>query len=370
MVTRDAFLNIWEAGVYGYAAASTFCLVQLLFECVRLHGLQSFLAPSIFPFHASALTEVLMTITATLALCTAPPSHQDSWWSLFQVLSTLQIFAFLWTESASEWAFVLLAATLTEHWLPYAPCAWLAVSLVVVARADVSRDHLRSTAVALLQVAGWYVANHAPIWACVAFVLSAQLTIETLHLRTFGALPERYAGISNAKHIFLENVIGVRCVDAVAWHNHPSAAPTVLPPELRGARWWCDARVLRARRLHTSRTVGGDVQLPLAYWDEVAFAPSPMGTLACFVAGLRLPITTVARLETDATTGHVVLRQKAVVFLLWPLPTAVRFEQSLSPGGPCPGHSCVLVPTRLTMRRVTELLFTVFFVHHVLASVV
>lgn len=353
--------EIFQAGTYAYTCASAFHLCQILVENVRLHGARD-LVPSVCPYQPSLLGETVLSSVTALALFA---SNGGFWWSLFRMACGAQVVATIWSETASEWALLYVAHLFMPSSLTYAPVTWALVNVVGGCCRGITLCPVSAASVAVSQVIGFHLfLGGRSFLACFFFMLASEVAIARAYLRSFGNPPKRYEGVPLAWHVLLEYVVGLRCVDAISWHEHSSSAPSCLPEAVRGSQWRCKATVLRARKLHTSRVVENGVQLPLAYWDEVAFAPTAAGAMACCLVGLRPPFTIVAEVVEEGESVHLI--QKEVVFLLWPLPSVVTqyFRGTLSPGRPCPSEKCVFVPTRLTLRRATELLLTIFFLRH------
>ena len=345
-----------RAGASAYALETSFHLVQLVAEAYRIGGVSSVL-PSIAPFRSFAVAEAAMAASATLALLLDP-----WWWIVFEVMCAAQVSAFMWAETASELAVLYLVASITPGVTAYSMAAWLALCGVLAMRPGRNPGELCHALTALAHV-GARVAAHTGYTkvSLVVAGLGNELTIVALSRRSHGRPPILSAELHMVAHALLVLLVGLRYADAASWHSHMPSTVSVLSPEVRGCYWRCGSRVVVARRLHAStRLVDGTLQLPLAYWEELAFAPTLLGVIVCFVAGLRLPLSVRVEERVDANGAHY-LHQSAVVLCGWvlPKPCAACFAPTLRPGGTCPTLTAVMTPTRLTLRRTTHLVLAI-----------
>lgn len=348
------------ATLMAYVASTAFHMIQLLARIYVKEGVEA-LAPTVLPFRPCAVLDVLLGIFMSLAII----NSDDGQWLYIPWLSALQIVAFVWSEKAVEWASILFAMCFVPDLLALSPLGWIFLNIVLAARKNGRNGEAVSAVAACIQMAAYFLRPNM-VQSAICCCLSAEMIIYTLRNRLNGVVAERYQGIPYVTHLILEYIIGIRCVNAHSWSTYQSGTTYVIPNNLIGVHWRCENRFVVGRRLQYSVLLSdGRVQMPLAYWNEVAFAPNVYGAAGAILAGLRLPLTTRVSIVINEE-GGVSLRQEDVVFLNWvvPEPFSRPFQQSLLPGSPCPSVTAVLVPTQLTLRRVTELFLTLAFLRH------
>mgnify|MGYP007047360626 CR=1 FL=1 len=348
-----------RASVIAYSLETTFMMLQLTMEAFRVKG-GAYLFPSIFPFRPFILAEAASNVSVILALFW----NDTWWWSVFSVICSIQIAGYLWSETSGEWAVLSVTTIFAPNALQYAPDAYLFLCAILVLNSGRMRSQeMRQALTAVSQVGSWMLMRSGHIIPSYLLAgIGAEMAIVSLHYRITGPPPTLSSDISRPVHAFLLYVCGIRYTDSESWHRHVPNTPSCLPDDLKGCTWRCESRSIVARRVHSSVCLeveeGEEVIMLPFYWQEVAFAPTLRGCILCLLTGLRLPITVRATISNR--DGERYLRQTEILVFGIVLPRSIstRFENGLLPGERCPTVKAVLTPTRLTLRRVTEVMLT------------
>ena len=353
----DSFLirDFAIASVTAFAIETTFMMLQLTCESFRVGGVRS-LTPSVAPFRPFTLAEAASNVFVLFAIMSDP-----WWWDAFSVTCAVQVAGYLWSETSGEWSVLVLTLIFVPGALKYAVDIYLLLCAILVSHGKTGAQEIRQACTAMFQLGAWMLSKReGGVFSFLMAGIGAELAIFSLHRRITGTPPALKDGPPWIVHMLLIYVAGMRYTDARSWHEHVPSTPSCLPEEVKGCTWRCQtSSSVVARRIHSSALLeDGTVLLPF-YWEELAFRPTLRGGLLCLLCGLRLPITVRAKLVS--INASLQLKQTDVLVFGWVLPEAVSsaFEDSLVPGERCPTVEVVLTPTRLTLRRVTELILTI-----------
>lgn len=352
-----SFVSALETAVYIYVASSCFHLAQILARLVVREGVQNVISPRILPFRPSAVLDVL-----TCAALTMSALQSDAWLPLVPWMNGAQIVLFVWSEMAYEWSALIASLWFAGIVRDGAWAIWLLFQLLLVIRPwRRNVEGLAALAVGL-QACFIVLRRRDPFASSLCLALATETLIIASRSRMYSrSLGERYSMIPWYYHVFLEYVVGIRCVTADSWSTYEPETVSALPESLQGVRWSCEDRVLVGRRLHQSIDLPNNRKLlPYAHWNEVSFAPTMAGALAALAAGMRLPVTIRARVDGD----QLVEEEVVVGTLILPAYGSRLLTSALSTGLCTARYNAVLVPTHLALRRVSELFLTVAFLRH------
>jgi hypothetical protein len=159
-------------------------------------------------------------------------------------------------------------------------------------------------------------------------------------------------------------LIGVRMVDAQAWLRWKPAMESGLPFDVRGVRFFCNSMLIRGIRFYTGRVVASDtVAVSIGEWDEIAFAPNPCGFVLALLASLRVPMSLRATINEEGTA----LSETRLIFFFFELPswmwTSLTNSYEQTEDTCMIKGTTLLLPSRLTLRRITEALLSWILLH-------
>ena len=351
-----------NAALIAFVASGAFHMTQLLSNVVVKERCVWTLLPSVVPLRPCVPCDVLIGGVTALALM----NDSDEWWGRLPYLYAAQIASFAWSEAGFEWSCMILVLCFVPSCLDAFSVAWLLTSLLFMLRGRGETKATLSSLASSLYVCVYMLHRmRMPFAALVGTFAATEIVVHTLQHRLDGGTVKRYAGVPRAAHVAMELLLGVKCVDALDWHNFQWCTASVLPDELRGVQWRCGSVVVARRLYYSTRTEDGRVLLPLGYWNEVGFAPTLVGGACALLAALRPPLTIRAAV-VRRPDGPAALVQEDVVCLLWVLPRRISdlFVHSIAPGSPCPTVEAVLLPSQMAMRRFTQVALILIFLRH------
>lgn len=340
-----------------FALEGAFHFVELTLEAVRRNG-ADLLRPEILPFRSMPLCEAVASSAAGIALVFDVPVA----WDVFDVAMAVHVAAYLWVETgihAVAIAFLLfLVPELTKFALP---ASLLVVILLMLQPRRVLPPSLWQHALFLSLLSSSRLLAFAghPVPATICLGVSVEVAAEAFSQRMYGPVLRSPEGASYGVRAGMWLLFGVRLVDARAWLRWRPAMPSGLPEGVRGVRFFCGSRIVRGVRFHTGRVVSRDtVAVSIGEWDEIAFAPNPLGFCLALLSSLRLPMSLRARMSE----GRDSLLDTRLVLLFFELPSS--WWTSLTEGYEQTGGACMvegatlLLPSRQTLRRITEALLS------------
>lgn len=345
-----------------FALEGAFHFVELTFEAVRRNGL-GVLRPEVLPFRSMPLCESVAASAAAVALVFDVPQA----WGVFDLALTAHIATYLWVETGIDAVAVAVLLFMVPSVSQYALCACLLMVALLMLQPR------RSVPIALWLHALFmcFLASARllslsvvaqPVLATVCLGAGVEIACEALRRRMYGPYLSAPAYIGFGLEMALWMVTGVQFVDAAEWLKWTPTIHSGLPEELRGARFFCDSKLIRGVRFHTGRVVDDDaVAISIGEWDEIAFAPNAMGFVLALLASLRIPMSLRASVD-EAASGARAIGATRLVLFFYELPSSVWL--ALTEGYAQTSDACMirgallLLPTRLTLRRITEALLS------------
>lgn len=357
-------LEFVRATSRAFVLEAAFHFACLTIEAARRLGVVKAIQPEVYPFRSLPPVEAAACCAAAVGLAIDP----SAWWA-YDVAMLVHLASYLWVETGIDVVVItVLVLAATPSLLVYAQLGVLAIAVTGVA-ALLSQQRLppfalwMHAAMLLLLTAARVLARTHPLIALIFGGLAAEVACEAFRQRTHGRWLRAPTTVSYGLATLLWMTVGIQVVDARDWLGFTPNAPSGLPEAVRGNRLFCGSRVVRGLRLHSGRRVSErEVAIAVGEWDELCFAPSLGGFVLSLLASIRVPFSIRAAVEPDEG-GTLRLTCVRPVVCFFELPPSAWDAMAAPTGDQCMLEgACVLVPTRLTLRRATEALLSwVFF---------
>ena len=353
----EHFLAVSKA----FALEGAFHFVEMVIEGIRRHGLK-ILRPEILPFKSMPLFEVF----AGTAAAVATVFDVQTAWYFFDAALALHFAAYLWVETGIDLVATLLLTFIAPQMSRYAmsACLFMVTMILLQPRCTIPRSLWQhSVFIVLLSASRLLYAIEQRLAAIICVGVAVEVAVAALSRRIYGNMLRAPSRIGFWLESIMWTFVGVRFVDAAAWLQIKPAVSSDLPENTRRALFFCNSQLIRGVRFYTGRVVDDDtVAISIGEWDEIAFAPNAYGFILALLASLRLPMS--LRATIDQTKTHI--SNTRLVFLFFELPESLWTR--LTESHEATNDACMqkggllLLPSRLTLRRITEVMLSWLFV--------
>jgi hypothetical protein len=355
----------WMLGAY-------FHLLGTLIEGLRMRG-WAIVIPELYPFRSLPVLECCILGVHVYELVI----WENDLGSTFDTLVIALVLVYTWLESSLDVVGVFALLFATPGALDYSLVVWqiFLIALLLQPQVKISDELWYFSSLLILTTLSrklTFFSSPTQPWPFLLCALAIEVSAYSFRRRVFGYNPEYTASVPLWWATIVRRVTGIRIVSVDSWLGNNNDVPSALPPAVRGVVWYGGENVVQARRLHTARKIDDfTYAVPVAEWDEIAFSATGVGFLYAVLSSLRLPSSIRIKMNADKQTIASVFL--VVLFLKC---TNGISESILGPLHPrhalvttqtddrVPTPTCVLIPTRLTLRRVMELLFVAIFLSH------
>lgn len=364
MIISSAYLQMDTLIAFSraFALEGAFHYVELTLEAVRRNGI-TLLRPEVVPFRSMPLCEALASSAAALALV----FHVEAAWQVFDYTMALHIATYLWVETGIDAVAVAFLLFMAPEVTRYALSAnvLMVILMTLQPRRTIPRPLWQHAFfIAFLGAARLLVVQGYDVAATISLGVAVEISVEAFRQRMYGPILSAPDHVSCGLKTIMWMLIGVRLVDAQAWLRWKPAMHSGLPSGVRGVRFFCNSMLIRGVRFYTGRVVASDtVAVSIGEWDEIAFAPNLCGFALALLASLRLPMSLRATINKENNA----LSETRLIFFFFELPSS--WWNSLTNTYEQTEDTCMikgatlLLPSRLTLRRITEALLSWMLLH-------
>lgn len=345
-----------------FALEGAFHFVELTLDAVRNNGV-TFLRPEVVPFRSMPLFEALAGAVAALALVFRIAAA----WTVFDYTMALHLATYLWIETGVDAVAVAILCFMAPEVTQYALSANILMVVLMTLPPRRTIPHTlwqHALFVAFLAFARLLAVQGLEVAATISLGIAVEISIEAFRRRMYGPILRAPGHVGCGLKTIMWMLIGVRLVDAQAWLRRKPVMESGLPKDIRGVRFFCNSMLIRGVRFYTGRVVASDtVAVAIGEWDEIAFAPNPCGFLLALLASLRLPMSLRATIDDERTT----LTDTRLIFFFFELPptwwNALTNSYEQTEDTCMAKGTTVLLPSRLTLRRITEAILSWMLLH-------